>query len=129
MNIPKDLRYTRTHEWVKMDGEEATIGITDHAQTELGDVVYVELPPVGRKLQADEVFGTVESVKAVSDLYAPMAGEVVETNSELNCKTDVVNSDPYGEGWMIRLKAADPTAAERLLTADEYEAFITESEQ
>jgi len=129
MNIPKDLRYTRTHEWVKMDGEEATIGITDHAQTELGDVVYVELPPVGRKLQADEVFGTVESVKAVSDLYAPMAGEVVETNSELNSKTDVVNSDPYGEGWMIRLKAADPAAAERLLTADEYEAFITESEQ
>jgi glycine cleavage system H protein len=129
MNIPKDLRYTRTHEWVKMDGEEATIGITDHAQTELGDVVYVELPPVGLKLQADEVFGTVESVKAVSDLYAPMAGEVVETNSELNSKTDVVNSDPYGEGWMIRLKVAEPTVAEKLLTADEYEAFITEGEQ
>src|SRR5256885_4595496 len=104
MPVPAELKYAKTHEWVKIDGDVATIGITDHAQAELGDVVYVELPEAGRMLAVDDVFGTVESVKAVSDLYSPVSGEVVETNGTLADATDLVNSDPYGDGWMVRIR-------------------------
>ena len=104
MPVPADLKYTETHEWVRVDGDIVTIGITDHAQSELGDVVYVELPEAGRILSKDEVFGAVESVKAVSDLYSPVSGEVVESNRALTDATETVNNDPFGEAWMIRIQ-------------------------
>jgi glycine cleavage system H protein len=103
-NIPADLKYTESHEWVRVDGEVATIGITDHAQSELGDVVYVDLPTVGKSLAIGETFGSVESVKTVSDLYAPVAGEVIEVNGELANASELVNSDPYGQGFMIKIR-------------------------
>lgn len=129
MNIPNDLRYSRTDEWVRVEGNIATIGITDYAQSELGDVVYVELPEPGRVLQTEEMFGTVESVKAVADLYAPVAGEVIETNSAVTERSDLLNEDPYGEGWLIKIQMADPSEVENLLTAEQYAAYVEERQK
>ncbi len=123
MSVPGDLQYTKSHEWVRTEGDTATIGITDHAQDELGDVVFVELPDEGATFDAGEAFGTVESVKAVSDLYAPVGGEVVEVNSALDDAPEKINEDPYGEGWIVKLR----TSAEAdLLSAEEYEKVLEE---
>lgn len=125
MNIPQELRYTKEHEWVLLDEDGvAIIGITDFAQTELGDIVYVELPAVGTELRAMDAFGNVESVKSVSDLYSPIAGVVADINTRLGESPEVVNRDPYGEGWMVRLEPKDPSEIEQLLTADEYSDYI-----
>ena len=123
MNIPEDLQYTKSHEWVRMEGDTATIGITDHAQDELGDVVFVELPGEGDTFGAGESFGTVESVKAVSDLYAPVGGEVVEVNSALEDAPENINEDPYGEGWIVKLRTTDEAD---LLSPEEYEKVVEE---
>ena len=123
-NIPTNLKYVKSHEWVSLDGDVATIGITDFAQSELGDVVYVELPEVGRSLQLGETFGSVESVKTVSDLYAPIAGEVVEVNSALGAQSELVNSDPYGKGFMMKVRVSDASSVDNLLDADGYAAAI-----
>jgi glycine cleavage system H protein len=122
MQLPEDLRYTSTHEWVRVDGDRATIGITDHAQHELGDVVYLDLPEVGRTFRAGSVFGSIESVKAVSDLYAPISGEVLELNQPLLDAPEQINSDPYGAGWMLTIRIADPAELEGLMAASAYEA-------
>jgi len=124
-NVPADLLYTREHEWAKVEGDRARIGITAFAQEQLGDVVFVELPKVGARVTALKTFGVVESVKAVSDLFAPVSGEVVEVNAELAMKPETVNADPYGQGWMIVVKAADPKELSGLLSAADYEALIT----
>ena len=127
-NTPEDLSYTKDHEWVRAKGEQATIGITDHAQQQLGDVVYVELPKVGDKFEASEPFGSVESVKAVSEVYMPLGGSVIEVNESLNDSPEQVNEDPYGDGWMIRIKVSDPTELDDLMNAEEYEEYCeTES--
>ncbi len=125
MNIPSELKYTKDHEWVRVDGDVATVGITDFAQGELGDIVYVEVETVDETLDKDEVFGTVEAVKTVSDLFLPLSGEVIEFNEELESEPEVVNSDPYGEGWMIKVKIADPSELDDLLDAAGYEALIS----
>ncbi len=122
--VPTDLRYTTDHEWVRIEGDQATIGITAYAAEQLGDIVFVELPEIGRSLEAAGAFGVVESVKAVSDLFAPLGGVVAETNSELATNPELVNSDPYGEGWMIRLDMADPSQLDGLLDAAAYDALI-----
>jgi glycine cleavage system H protein len=122
--VPGDLKYTKEHEWAKIDGDRARIGITAFAQEQLGDVVFVELPKVGAKVSSMKTFGVVESVKAVSDLFAPLTGEVVEVNAELPKKPEVVNADPYGAGWMIVVKMASPAEADALLTAAQYEQLI-----
>ena len=124
MSAPTDLRYTRDHEWVRIDGEEATVGITQYAADQLGDIVFVELPDVGRALEAAKPFGVVESVKAVSDLFAPLAGEVSATNDALTNGPELVNSDPYGEGWMVKLRIGDDADLEDLLDADAYDALV-----
>ena len=124
MNIPDDLLYTEEHEWVRVEDKEAVIGITDYAQGELGDVVYVELPEVGSRTKQMEPFGTIEAVKAVSDLYAPLSGKVVEINEALADNPELVNKDPYGEGWMIRIEIEDPSELENLLDADSYRSLI-----
>jgi glycine cleavage system H protein len=124
VNIPSELKYTKSHEWVKIEGDTAVIGITDHAQSELGDVVFVDLPSPGRIVQAEESFGTVESVKTVSDLYAPIAGEVLEVNDMLGAQSELVNSDPYGNGWLLKIKIADGTSLDGLLSAEGYEASL-----
>ena len=124
MTVPADLRYTRDHEWVRLDGEEAVVGITEYAAEQLGDIVFVELPATGTTLEASRPFGVVESVKAVSDLFAPLAGEVVATNDALAGGPELVNSDPYGEGWMIRLRLNDAADLEDLLDADGYDALV-----
>jgi len=129
MNIPDELRYSKTDEWVRVEGDIATIGITDYAQSELGDIVYMELPEPGRVLQVDEMFGTVESVKAVADLYAPLAGEVVEANAAVTQRAELVNEDPYGEGWLIKVQIADPSELDNLLTAEQYAAYIEERQK
>ncbi len=121
---PEDRRYTKEHEWVRLEGDRGSVGITDYAQEQLGDVVFLELPEVGRKLSPGEGFGTVESVKAVSELYSPVAGEVVEVNSALAQKPEVVNSDPHGAAWMIKVKLADPAALGGLMDARAYQAFV-----
>jgi glycine cleavage system H protein len=121
---PADLKYTRDHEWVRVEGDKATVGITDHAQKQLGDVVYVELPEVGRKLKEHETFGTVESVKAVSELYSPVAGEVVETNTALVQSPELINTDPYGKAWMIKVRLSDPAAVSSLMDAAAYRKFV-----
>jgi glycine cleavage system H protein len=123
MNIPNELRYTRTDEWVRVEGEEVVVGITDYAQSELGDIVYLELPEVGRYLQVDEPFGVIESVKAASDLYAPVEGEVVAVNSALQAALETINEDPYGAGWLIRIRLKDPAQLDTLLSADEYRRY------
>jgi glycine cleavage system H protein len=123
LNIPEDLQYTKSHEWVRIEGDTATIGITDHAQDELGDVVFVELPEEGATFDAGESFGTVESVKAVSDLYTPVGGEVVEVNSALEDAPENINEDPYGEGWIVKLRTIDEAD---LLSPEEYETVVEE---
>ena len=125
MSVPGELRYTKTHEWVRTEGDTATVGITEHAQDELGDVVFVELPEKGRTLDAGEAFGAVESVKAVSDLYAPLPGEVVEVNEALGDSPEKINEDPYGEGWILKLR---PSGEADLLSAEAYEMLIEETE-
>ena len=122
-NVPEDLHYSKDHEWVRVDGDVAIIGITDYAQNSLGDVVYVELPKAGDEFAANESFGSVESVKAVSEVFTPVAGVVAKINEALADEPEVVNSDPYGEGWMIRIKMAHPGEVDSLLTAAEYEDF------
>jgi glycine cleavage system H protein len=122
--IPAELQYTRSHEWIKIEGEEATVGITDYAQDSLGDVVYVELPEVGASLAAGDTFGAVESVKAASDLYMPVAGEVAEVNSALVDTPETLNSDPYGAGWMVKIKVAPGVGA--LMSAEAYEKYVDE---
>ncbi|MDP8951881.1 MAG: glycine cleavage system protein GcvH [Actinomycetota bacterium] len=124
MNVPEELSYTKTHEWVRREDDIATVGITDNAQDELGDVVFVELPEEGASFGAGEAFGTIESVKAVSDLYAPVGGEVVEVNQTLNDSPERVNEDPYGGGWMIRLRVSDEG---NLLSAEEYQKVLEEA--
>ena len=124
MNIPTELKYTKDHEWVKIDGEIATIGITDFAQQELGDIVYIEIESTGETLDADEVFGTVEAVKTVSDLFMPLSGEVVEFNAALEDKPESVNDDPYKSGWMIKVKIEDPSQISDLLDFDAYQQLI-----
>lgn len=126
MNVPVDLKYTKSHEWVRLSGDTATIGITDHAQSELGDIVFVELPEVGRALSAGQTFGTVESVKTVSDLYSPVSGEVVETNRILGAQSELVNTDPYGGGWMVKVRVSNPGEAGSLLSADAYSASLND---
>jgi glycine cleavage system H protein len=124
MDIPGDLRYSVEHEWLRAEAEEGQVGITAYAADELGDIVYVELPEVGRRLAAAEVFGVIESVKTASDLYAPVAGEVVAVNEALASSPELVNQDPYGEGWMVRLRLDDPGAADGLLDAAAYREHI-----
>jgi glycine cleavage system H protein len=124
--VPPDLRYTKDHEWVRVDGEEATVGITDFAAKQLGDIVFVELPETGKTLSQFAAFGVVESVKAVSDLYAPISGEVAAANDALAGAPELVNSDPFGNGWMIRVKLADPSEVDGLLAPDAYDALIAE---
>ena len=121
--VPTDLRYTKDHEWVRVDGDEATIGITAYAADQLGDIVFVELPEPARNLEQFAAFGVVESVKAVSDLFAPVSGEVVEANGDLAAKPELVNSDPYDAGWMLRVRLTDPSQVEDLLDADAYDAL------
>ncbi|MGB7842629.1 MAG: glycine cleavage system protein GcvH [Salinimicrobium sp.] len=124
MKIPKDLKYTNDHEWVKIEGEIATVGITDFAQGELGDIVYVEVETVDETLEREEVFGTVEAVKTVSDLFAPLSGEIVEFNQALEDEPEKVNSDPYGEGWMVKIKFTEASEIDDLLSAEEYSEVI-----
>jgi glycine cleavage system H protein len=125
---PEDSRYAKTHEYVHLEGDVATIGITDYAQKELGDVVFVELPTVGSQLEAADELGSIESVKAVSELFAPVTGEVVEVNEALKEKPELVNTDPYGDGWMIKVKLSDPSEFDELMSAEEYEEYVeTES--
>ena len=123
-NVPADLKYTREHEWAKVEGDRARIGITAFAQEQLGDVVFVELPKVGARVTAMKGFGVVESVKAVSDLFAPLTGEIVEVNGELTKKPETVNTDPYGQGWMIVIKLADPKELDTLLSPADYQSLI-----
>lgn len=127
MSVPEDLQYTRSHEWVRTEDDTVTIGITDHAQDELGDVVFVELPEEGDTFDAGDSFGTVESVKAVSDLYAPVGGEVAGVNAALNDSPEKINEDPYGDGWIVKLRTSgDSTARSDLLSATDYEKFLEE---
>ncbi len=125
MNVPTDLRYTKSHEWVRVDGNVATIGITDHAQSELGDIVYLDLAQVDKTLAPGDTFGSVESVKTVSDVYSPVNGVVVEMNSDLSNSSELVNSDPYGAGWLIKVKLSNPADLENLLDDTAYTAEIS----
>ena len=125
-SVPEDLRYTKDHEWARVSGNRATIGITDHAQSELTDVVYVELPPVGKAVKQGDVLGVVESVKAVSEIFAPVSGKVVEANTALEDSPEAVNEDPYGKGWIVVIEASSPPEVERLLSATTYRAHIGE---
>jgi glycine cleavage system H protein len=124
MNIPKDCRYTKEHEWVRVEGDVVVVGITDFAQSSLGDIVFVELPKVGQKLTASQPFGSVEAVKAVSDLFSPMGGEVVAVNTAIGDDPTVVNQAPHGDGWMIKAKAANPAELDALLSPADYEALV-----
>lgn len=125
--IPAELRYTREHEWARREGEHIRVGITHYAQEQLGDVVFVELPRVGARVTAHQSFGVVESVKAVSDLFAPVSGEVVEVNTELAKKPELVNQDPYGRGWILVIKPADPAEWDQLLTAEQYQEHLAQA--
>ena len=124
MNIPANLKYTKDHEWVSIDGDIATVGITDFAQKELGDIVYVEVETLDQSLGKDEVFGTVEAVKTVSDLFLPLAGEIIEFNDELESNPEMVNTDPYGKGWMVKVKVSDVSDMNELLSSDDYKTLI-----
>lgn len=124
MNIPSELKYTKDHEWVRVENDIATVGITDFAQSELGDIVYVEVETVDETLDVEEIFGTVEAVKTVSDLFLPLSGEIIEFNESLEDEPEKVNSDPYGEGWMIKIKFSDATEIDNLLSADDYKDLI-----
>jgi glycine cleavage system H protein len=121
---PNDFRYTKEHEWIKVEGDEAVVGVTDFAQKQLGDIIYVELPEVGKTLEVHQAVGVIESVKSVSDVYSPVAGEVVAVNEELNQAADLVNKDPHGKGWIVRLKVKDKTAVEALMTVSDYEKYL-----
>jgi glycine cleavage system H protein len=125
MNIPSELKYTKDHEWIKIEGDTAIVGITDFAQGELGDIVYVEVDTLDETLDAEEVFGTVEAVKTVSDLFLPLSGEIIEFNENLEEEPEKVNADPYGEGWMIKLKFSDESQIANLLSAEDYKALIS----
>jgi len=124
MNIPDNLKYTKDHEWIKVDGDEALIGITEFAQKELGDIVFIEVETEGETLDTGEAFGTIEAVKTVSDMFMPVSGEVLEFNAELESNPEIVNKDPYGEGWIIKVKISDPATINDLLSADEYKELI-----
>ncbi|AWX45116.1 Glycine cleavage system H protein [Flagellimonas maritima] len=124
MNVPAELKYTKDHEWIKIDGDTATVGITDFAQGELGDIVYVEVETVDETLEKEEVFGTVEAVKTVSDLFLPLSGEIIEFNEALEDEPEKVNSDPYGEGWMIKIKISDASEVDDLMSDEEYKSLI-----
>lgn len=124
MNIPANLKYTKDHEWVLVDGDVATIGITDFAQKELGDIVYVEVETLDQTLERDEIFGTVEAVKTVSDLFLPLSGEIIEFNDSLESDPEKVNTDPYGDGWMVKVKISDSSEVDALLSSEDYKALI-----
>ena len=124
MNVPAELKYTKEHEWIRVEGEEAVVGITDYAQSQLGDIVFVECETVGDALEAGETFGTIVAVKTVSDLYLPVEGEVLEFNEELEGEPELVNKDPYGKGWIVKIKISDETELDGLLNADAYKAII-----
>lgn len=124
MKFPEELKYTEDHEWVRLEGDTATVGITDHAQHELGDIVYVDINTLGDTLSQNDVFGSVEAVKTVSDLFLPAAGEVLEINPALDSAPETVNNDPYGEGWIIRMKVTDPGEIDGLMSAEEYKKFV-----
>lgn len=124
MNVPADLKYTKDHEWIKIDGDVATVGITDFAQGELGDIVYVEVETEGETLDAHEVFGTIEAVKTVSDMFIPVSGEIVEFNEELESNPELINSDPYGKGWIIKVKMSDDSQVNDLMNAADYEGIL-----
>lgn len=124
MNFPDNLRYTKDHEWVLLEGNTATVGITDFAQSELGDIVYVDIESMGTELAAESIFGTVEAVKTVSDLFLPLDGTVTEKNAELDAQPELVNQDPYGQGWMIKMKVKDPTTFSDLMDAAAYKALV-----
>lgn len=124
MNVLDNLKYTKDHEWVKVDGNEAIIGITDFAQSELGDIVFVEVETEGENLAAEEIFGTIEAVKTVSDLFMPISGKIIEFNTELEANPEMVNNDPYGQGWMIRVSIDDASQIDGLLTADQYRELV-----
>ena len=125
MNIPADLKYTKDHEWVKIENEIATVGITDFAQGELGDIVYIEVDSIGENLESESVFGTVEAVKTVSDLFMPLSGEIIEFNSELESSPELVNEDPYNSGWMIKIKLSDVNSASNLLDSKQYKDLMS----
>jgi len=123
-NVPEELKYSKTHEWVKLEGSAATIGITDFAQGELSDIVMVELPQVGREVKIEDSIGVIEAVKAVSDLYSPVSGKIIEVNNVLSASPETINSDPYGDGWIARLELADPGEVEKLMDAAAYKEFL-----
>ncbi|HHW60133.1 MAG: glycine cleavage system protein GcvH [Bacteroidales bacterium] len=124
MNIPENLKYAKTHEWVRVEGEYAYIGISDFAQSELGDIVYVDIPTEGETLKQGDVLGTIEAVKTVTDIYLPISGEIVEFNQTLTTNPELINKDPYGDGWIVKIKISDPTEVEKLLSAVEYKSAI-----
>ena len=124
MNIPANLKYTKDHEWVKIEGDIVTVGVTDFAQSELGDIVYVEVETEGETLDQEEVFGTIEAVKTVSDLFMPLSGEIIEFNTEIEANPELVNTDPYGAGWMVKVKISDASQVEELLDAEAYTALL-----
>jgi len=126
MNIPFELKYTKDHEWIRVEGEYAFIGITDFAQGELGDIVYLEIETVGETLKKEEVFGTIEAVKTVSDLFMPVSGEILELNETLVDKAEIINKDPYGKGWLVRIKMSNNAELNDLLSADQYKAMVAE---
>ncbi|MER3472203.1 MAG: glycine cleavage system protein H [Chitinophagaceae bacterium] len=125
MNFPENLRYTKDHEWIRIEGDEAVVGITDFAQHELGDIVYVEVETINKSLKEGDVFGTVEAVKTVSDLYLPVSGTILELNPKLSGNPELVNTDPYGDGWMVRMKLEDPSAIESLMDAAAYRNLVS----
>lgn len=129
MEFPEDLKYSREHEWALVEGKVATVGITDFAQEKLGDIVFVELPAIGDKVTKDEAMGVVESVKAVSDVYSPVSGTVVEVNDDLPDSPDMINEDPYGDGWIVKIQMSDPTDLDDLMESDAYELFVAEQEE
>ena len=129
MEFPEDLKYSREHEWALVEGTVATVGITDFAQEKLGDIVFVELPAVGDKVTKDEAMGVVESVKAVSDVYSPVSGTVIEINDDLPDSPDMINEDPYGDGWIVKIQMSDPTDLDDLMESEAYEAFVAEQEE
>lgn len=129
MEFPEELKYSREHEWALVEGKVATIGITDFAQDKLGDIVFVELPAVGDKVVKDEAMGVVESVKAVSDVYSPVSGTVIEINDDLPDSPDMINEDPYGDGWIVKIQMSDPTDLEDLMDSEAYELFVAEQEE
>ena len=124
MNIPQSLKYTKEHEWVREDGDTVTVGITDHAQGELGDIIFVEFPEIGQKIERDEPFGTIEAVKTVADLFAPISGTVIEINETLDDSPESVNQDPYGDGWMVKVSVLEAGELDNLMSADQYQEMI-----